>query len=1209
MAKRILSLFIVLFIMLQNVAGAATTDALRLDKKNNEYTPGPIQYSLDLNDYSFTNNGVTDTKLGENRIKLQKGGTVTYKFYLPFNAKSIYINTFALAATSITVSMGGETITRDLFGLTGHNVEDGRTNPQFYVDFDKAKLMGDAELTISATDTVLIKSVVFNKEKRNSIPGSGSPMPALTDYEEALYSSVVINSESPIIKDSNGIRYIDYENPQTTPVSFDGRMYLPVSAFARALSCYYEENVPKGWMLLRDKTSSVEIAMKDGKLYKQLNLGNYSEIENIVKQVGDKYYVPVRYFSELIGKSVYYRDGFTVIDYRDLARKAVEEPVFSQLKAEFEDYKLSSVGGRVYHVAQSENASDSNDGSEASPFLTLNKAGEVAGAGDKVIVHDGTYREIFTPKNDGTASNPIIFEAAEGEKPVISALEEVASPVETEGNMLVYDTGIDLGDGKNMVFYDGEAIAEARHPNTHTSKRPLPDIELGPLWKTQGNIQVKGDTARPMFDWTTDSYAVSDTDLDQENDFWKGGTLVSMHGYGWTLGTAKILGSEKGKLYLGKPQDEEVTLAWWYRTTNNEFDYAYITGTKNAIDIPGEWYAEGGKLWIIPPEGQTAETLKLQVKARQLCVDLNDRNYVQLKNISTIGGGTRMNRSKLCVLNGGTHKYISHYTFSLDQWCGYADDAMRYADNGMPQRGESGIYLGGTSCAVVNTTIQWSAAAGIYSSGTYSYVENNLMEDCGYMGSYVAGFYDSWAGTDDVRTPRSGNLVVNNTIDKVGRAMYHMEIAQNGWNVADGFTPYLPTEVAYNELKNGSLTARDTGVVYMYCSTMGSDRQHHDIHHNVVMNSWSSDGFNAGIYYDNCTREADCHDNIVMATHENSEFSDGRGVYVQTPAMFPNSYATIDVWNNRVKKLVPEGKNALTADDYPSFKPFRSGCSVSGDEYLVNYNLFDPEERDYSADNAKIGNGVVLKSGIARFSGNNQSVTFPAVDFGDDSNALDIMFTTDYSNTGDKIEVSIDGEKRYAVAYGEARDDSKFNFLRIDVSGIKGSHNVTVKALEFKSLGLIKVRAVKDEDVVSDGIIGKTYFSHYAEIVKQNQGMPVQIKMLGDGNPAHQGVMNCWGEQTVIKYDNVGIEKDVNNLVVAAGSSGEWANGIVSVRIGTETAEPIGSVEVFPRAGWDVTQTMEVPLKNTLKKGTYTVYVTFHKSGSCNDCWYFGFKE
>lgn len=1206
MTKKILALLLVFSVMLGTTAGAATSSHKGHAATDGTYTAGPITYNLDLGDVSFTNNGTVSTKLGENRIQLQKDGAVTYKFYLPFDSSNMVINTFEQDPVSITVSMGGETTTMDLIGLTAHNLTGA--NPKFEVNFDKVKHMGDAELTISVTNPVLIKSIVFNKEKRKTNVGTGNPMPKLTDYEEALYQSVVINADSPIIKVSNGLRYVNYENPKETPLMLNDRLYMPISTFARALSCYYEENVSKGWLLLRNKYSSAEIAMKDGKLYKQINLGNYTEIENIVTEHNGKYYVPVRYFAEIMGKSVSYKDGFTVIDYRDLARKALEEPIFSQLKAEFEDYKLYNAGGNVYHVAQTANASDLNDGSEQNPFLTLEKASEVAAAGDKVIVHNGTYREMLSPKNDGTASNPIVFEAAEGEKPIISALEQVGAPEGSEGDMLVYNTGIDLGDGRNMVFYENEALAEARHPNTHTSTRPLPDIDLGPLWPTQGNIQVRGES-RPWYDWgpEAENFAISDTDLDQEPDFWKGGTLVTKHGEGWVLGTAKILSSEKGKVYLGNPNEETCTINWWY-PAKSDLDYAYITGTKNAVDAPGEWYAEGGKLWIIPPEGQTAETLNIEVKARQCCIDLNDRNYVQIKNISTLGGGTRMKNSKMCVLNGGSHRYISHYTFTLDQWFGYVDNAMRYSNDGPPQRGEMGIYLGGTSCAVINADIRWSAAAGLYSSGTYSYVENNLMEDCGYMSSYAGGFFDAWVGTDDIRTPRSGNFIFGNTIDRTGRSAYNMDIAQQGWNSADGHTPYMPSELAFNDFLNGSVASKDTGVLYMFGAVIGSDKKHHDIHHNYVANSWSCDGFNVGIYYDNFIQGGDCHDNVVLSTHENSKLSSGMGIYSQTPATFPNAYSTVDIWNNRTKNYIPGGKSDLTKDDYPSFKPFKTGCDRTGEEYLLNYNSFNPDLKTGSADNAVLGSGVTLESGIARFSGNNQTATFRSIDFGTDTNAINIMFTTDYANTGDKIEISAGGKKMYATVYGETRDENKYNYLEIPTDNIQGVNDVTVKTLDYKSLSIVKVTAVKNDEVVNDGILGKTYFGHYSEVVKQG-GMPVERKVLGDGNAAHQGIMNGWGEQTVIKFDNVGVEKDANNLIVAAGSDGQWANGIISVRIGSQDAEPIGSVEVFGRAGWDVTQTMEVPLSKTLKAGNYTVYVTFHKAGTCNDCWYFGFKE
>lgn len=49
----------------------------------------------------------------------------------------------------------------------------------------------------------------------------------------------------------------------------------------------------------------------------------------------------------------------------------------------------STLHAKVIHVAV--NGSDTNDGSEAMPFLTVSKAAQLALAGDTVIIHEGTY--------------------------------------------------------------------------------------------------------------------------------------------------------------------------------------------------------------------------------------------------------------------------------------------------------------------------------------------------------------------------------------------------------------------------------------------------------------------------------------------------------------------------------------------------------------------------------------------------------------------------------------------------------------------------------------------------------------------------------------------------------------------------------------------------------------------------------------------------
>ena len=50
---------------------------------------------------------------------------------------------------------------------------------------------------------------------------------------------------------------------------------------------------------------------------------------------------------------------------------------------------------KIYYV--SKQGSDQNIGTKQNPFATIQKAAEIAVAGDKVIVHKGEYREWVRP--------------------------------------------------------------------------------------------------------------------------------------------------------------------------------------------------------------------------------------------------------------------------------------------------------------------------------------------------------------------------------------------------------------------------------------------------------------------------------------------------------------------------------------------------------------------------------------------------------------------------------------------------------------------------------------------------------------------------------------------------------------------------------------------------------------------------------------------
>jgi hypothetical protein len=102
-------------------------------------------------------------------------------------------------------------------------------------------------------------------------------------------------------------------------------------------------------------------------------------------------------------------------------------------------YRLVSPasGGRTYYVATTGN--DSNAGSSSAPFRTINRAAQVANAGDVVIIRNGTYNESVIVRNSGAQGRPIVFQAESRGGVVLSGGNNVFRPASWSGGRA--DTG------------------------------------------------------------------------------------------------------------------------------------------------------------------------------------------------------------------------------------------------------------------------------------------------------------------------------------------------------------------------------------------------------------------------------------------------------------------------------------------------------------------------------------------------------------------------------------------------------------------------------------------------------------------------------------------------------------------------------------------------------------------------------------------------
>ncbi len=94
---------------------------------------------------------------------------------------------------------------------------------------------------------------------------------------------------------------------------------------------------------------------------------------------------------------------------------------------------------------------DSNPGTEASPWKTIQKASSTLTAGQTVYIRSGTYNEQVTPQNSGTAGQVITYTNYPGEAPVLDGTGVTLGTFEG----LFYIAGTDTNNTVDYITVDG----------------------------------------------------------------------------------------------------------------------------------------------------------------------------------------------------------------------------------------------------------------------------------------------------------------------------------------------------------------------------------------------------------------------------------------------------------------------------------------------------------------------------------------------------------------------------------------------------------------------------------------------------------------------------------------------------------------------------------------------------------------------------------
>lgn len=501
---------------------------------------------------------------------------------------------------------------------------------------------------------------------------------------------------------------------------------------------------------------------------------------------------------------------------------------------------------------------NNGDGSISSPYATISKAAEVAIAGDTVFIREGTYNETLTPSHSGVENSPIVFQAYENEKVIISAMEAINDWSLDSDNIYVADVAWNLGQ-LNFVMQNSTSMDLARWPN---------NVDGDPF--TQNSLRNTGGSAG---DVAIDAYLDYSSKI-PDGDWSNGGSLYfygDKPGSGWTTWRAFIKDNTQTRVTFDLNKSPE-----WIRTFHAPADKGdfFLQGIKEVLDYKNEWYFDPDtkKLYVMLPDGVKPSQDQIKMRKRTVTIDLSARHYVEINNLAVFGGSIELT-------NGASNNKIFGVT-SL--YGNYTLGVVRGFNSGS----QSINIQNAVDNIIENSEVGFGSGSGIYDAGTNTQILNSYIHDFNYLGNY-----------DAIINARNGKntKVIGNTITRAGR------------DAIQAFN--RNAEYAYNDVSFSNLIADDCGLLY----TVGGP------HNSIIHHNWFHDAYSsgskkkaAGIYLDNNAEGFTVHHNVIWNTEwSNIQINwNGTDLNIYNNTLWNGSavmgawhlegteFSNVNVWNN-----------------------------------------------------------------------------------------------------------------------------------------------------------------------------------------------------------------------------------------------------------------------------------------------------------------------
>lgn len=410
-------------------------------------------------------------------------------------------------------------------------------------------------------------------------------------------------------------------------------------------------------------------------------------------------------------------------------------------------------------------------GSSEQPFLTISRAAIFAQPGDTVAIREGVYREQVSLPRSGTETNPITFEAYNGESVMVTTTDLLSGWTQHDGN--IYKASFNSSvRGRNgfTLFADGQLMTEAHWSDLGANVDTL----------VSSNFASMGSGDKNSF---TDSALVGMPD-----DHWNG-AFVWAQTSDFTMEARRIADFQgsTGRITLTSPFGNDP------RSGDRYLIYDHI----NALDAPGEWFFEeqSNTVYFWAPGGGDPDNYQIEAKVRDEGFDLNANSYIHITGIVFRGGDIDITSSDGVLLQG----------------------ARIVAPNrGFGPEGSGGaqaLRITGSNNIIRDNEIEYAWATVAEIDGADNHFINNYVHHAGYNNSNAA--------VVGLRANAERTLVSHNTIEHIGRA-------------AIGGVGGIQSVIQYNDMSRVAQMTADVGAIYLLNNSLGNSIIHHNVFHDIT---------------------------------------------------------------------------------------------------------------------------------------------------------------------------------------------------------------------------------------------------------------------------------------------------------------------------------------------------------------------------------------